>query len=255
MAALGHVATPYDLIAIGSGPAGQRAAVQAAKLGRRAAIIERSPCLGGVSANTGTVPSKTLRAAILELTGLRARLLPQPLPPSADIEIDDLLWRTQQVIEHERAVIDDQLRRNRVDVITGAASFVDPHTLAVDDGEARHLVHAERIVIAVGTRPARPAGRRLRRRHRARLRRHPRAEPHPAHADRRRRRRDRARVRVHGRRARRPRHARRQAAAHARLRRRRARRGAAVPPPRPGLVLPPRRGGRRRRATPRRRRA
>ncbi len=157
MAALGHVATPYDLIAIGSGPAGQRAAVQAAKLGRRAAIIERQPILGGVSANTGTVPSKTLRAAILQLTGMARGSYRSPYR-RADIEIDDLLWRTQQVIEHERAVIDDQLRRNRVDVITGAASFVDPHTLAVDDGEARHLVHAERIVIAVGTRPARPAG-------------------------------------------------------------------------------------------------
>ena len=103
------------------------------------------------------MPSKTLRAAILQLTGMVRGSYRSPYR-RADIEIDDLLWRTQQVIEHERAVIDDQLRRNRVDVITGAASFVDPHTLAVDDGEARHLVHAERIVIAVGTRPARPAG-------------------------------------------------------------------------------------------------
>jgi NAD(P) transhydrogenase len=157
MAALGHLATSYDLVAIGSGPAGQRAAVQAAKLGRRAAVIEREPMLGGVSANTGTVPSKTLRAAILQLTGMARGSYRSPYR-RADIEVDDLLWRTQQVIEHERSVIDDQLRRNRVDVITGAAAFVDPHTLEVDDGDARHLVHAERIVIAVGTRPARPAG-------------------------------------------------------------------------------------------------
>ena len=75
-----------------------------------------------------------------------------------EVAIDDLLWRTQQVIEHERDVIDDQLRRNRVDVIPGSASFVDPHTLAIDVGGARHLIGAERIVIAVGTRPrGRPA--------------------------------------------------------------------------------------------------
>ena len=104
--------TDYDLIAIGSGPAGQRAAVQAAKLGRRAAVIERANVLGGASTNTGTVPSKTLRAAIVRLTGCR---------PKHEVELDDLVWRAQQVIEHEREVIFDQLRRNNVDVVTGTA--------------------------------------------------------------------------------------------------------------------------------------
>jgi NAD(P) transhydrogenase len=135
----------YDLIAIGSGPAGQRAAVQAAKLGKRAAVIERANVLGGASTNTGTVPSKTLRASIVRLTGYRAK---------HEIELDDLIWRGQQVIEHEREVIFDQLRRNRVDVLTGNASFADAHTLEVGG----RLLSAERFVIAVGTTPARPAG-------------------------------------------------------------------------------------------------
>src|SRR5262245_41513627 len=144
----------YDLVAIGSGPAGQRAAVQAAKLGRRTAIIEREDALGGVSTNTGTLPSKTLRAAVLELAGqghgvYRSR---------REVTIDDLLWRTQPVIEHEREVIRDQLRRNGGDVSIGTASFVDPHTLEIRaSGTTRRLV-ADRYVIAVGTTPARPAG-------------------------------------------------------------------------------------------------
>jgi NAD(P) transhydrogenase len=157
MAALGHVGANYDLVAIGSGPAGQRAAIQAAKLGRRAAVIEREQVPGGVSTNTGTVPSKTLRAAILQLSGMARGSYRSPYR-RADIEIDDLLWRTQQVIEHERSVIDDQLRRNRVDVLTGEASFADPHIIAIDGGMGRQLVHAENVVIAVGTRPhGRPA--------------------------------------------------------------------------------------------------
>jgi NAD(P) transhydrogenase len=149
--------TTYDLVAIGSGPAGQRAAVQAAKLGRRAAIIERETALGGVSTNTGTLPSKTLRAAIVELTGRADSVYGTAFRVKHDITIDDLQWRTRQVIDHEREVIHDQLRRNGVEVIEGAASFIDPHTLEIR-GERPMRVHSERFVIAVGTRPARPAG-------------------------------------------------------------------------------------------------
>jgi NAD(P) transhydrogenase len=139
----------YDLVAIGSGPAGQRAAIQAAKLGKRAAIVERNPFLGGSSTNTGTIPSKTLRAAIVELTGYR---------PQQEITLDDLTWRAQQVIDHEREAIHDQLRRNRVDIVSGSASFVDPHTLAIVSDAGARLLSAERFVIAVGTTPARPVG-------------------------------------------------------------------------------------------------
>jgi NAD(P) transhydrogenase len=149
--------TSYDLIAIGSGPAGQRAAIQAAKLGKRAAIIEREPALGGVSTNTGTLPSKTLRAAIVELTGRAESVYGTAFRVKHEITIDDLLWRTQQVIDHEREVIQNQLRRNGVDVIEGTASFVDPHTIEIRAARAIR-VRAGRIVIAVGTRPARPGG-------------------------------------------------------------------------------------------------
>src|SRR5262245_64381166 len=144
----------YDLVAIGSGPAGQRAAVQAAKLGRRAAIVEREDVLGGVSTNTGTLPSKTLRAAVLELAGHGQRVY----RTRQEVTIDDLLWRTQAVIEHEREVIRDQLRRNGVDVVVGTASFLDPHTLKIQASGTTLRVLADRYVIAVGTTPARPAG-------------------------------------------------------------------------------------------------
>jgi NAD(P) transhydrogenase len=146
--------TGYDLIAIGSGPAGQRAAVQAAKLGKRAAVIERADVLGGASTNTGTVPSKTLRAVILELTGQLRGGYKSAAAGFNERALDDLHWRTHEVVEHEREVIFDQLRRNQVDLFTGAASFVDPHTIEVGE----RLLSAERFVIAVGTTPARPAG-------------------------------------------------------------------------------------------------
>ena len=148
----------YDLVAIGSGPAGQRAAIQAAKLGRRAAVVEREPVLGGVSTNTGTLPSKTLRAAVVELTGQAHGVYASAYRVKEDVTIADLLWRTRQVIEHEREVIHDQLRRNRVAILSGSASFVDPHTLEIASGESSSRVRADNVVIAVGTTPARPAG-------------------------------------------------------------------------------------------------
>jgi NAD(P) transhydrogenase len=148
----------YDLVAIGSGPAGQRAAIQAAKLGKRAAVVEREPVLGGVSTNTGTLPSKTLRAAVVELTGQAHGVYASAYRVKDDVTIADLLWRTRQVIEHEREVIHDQLRRNRVAILSGSASFADPHTLEIASGERSSRVHADNVVIAVGTRPARPAG-------------------------------------------------------------------------------------------------
>jgi NAD(P) transhydrogenase len=145
----------YDFLVVGSGPAGQKAGIQAAKLGRRVAIVERD-ALGGVSANTGTIPSKTARAAIMELSGLAQRAVyGDTYRIKSTITIEDLLWRTQHVVEHERAVIRDQLRRNGVEVIEGAASFLDPHTLEVA-GPVSLSPSADTIVIAVGTRPARP---------------------------------------------------------------------------------------------------
>ena len=148
----------FDLVVIGSGPAGQKAAVQAAKLGRRVAVIERRHMVGGVCTNTGTIPSKTLREAVLYLTGMSQRgLYGQSYRVREEITIHDLLWRTQHVIDRDIHVIRDQLARNRVTLITGDARFVDPHTVGVrgDNGEERRLA-AEKIVIAVGTHPVRP---------------------------------------------------------------------------------------------------
>jgi NAD(P) transhydrogenase len=145
----------YELLVIGSGPAGQKAAIQAAKLGRRVAVVERRE-LGGVSVNWGTIPSKTLREAIVYLTGMSQRTAyGESYRVKDEITIEDLRLRTAQVIEREVDVVRNQLLRNHVTVLAGSARFLDPHTLALAGSEGRR-VSAERIVIATGTRPARP---------------------------------------------------------------------------------------------------
>jgi len=149
----------FELLVIGSGPAGQKAAVQAAKLGRRVACVERRHMVGGVCVNTGTIPSKTLREAVVYLTGLSQReMYGASYRVKADITIADLVQRTSRVIEREIDVIRDQLQRNRIELISGDARFVEPHTvdISLGDGTSR-LVTADNVVIAVGTRPARPA--------------------------------------------------------------------------------------------------
>ncbi|RKR86079.1 pyruvate/2-oxoglutarate dehydrogenase complex dihydrolipoamide dehydrogenase (E3) component [Micromonospora pisi] len=150
----------FDLLVLGSGPGGQKAAVAAAKLGRRVAVVERVDMVGGVCINTGTIPSKTLREAVLYLTGLSQReTYGQSYRLKDDITVADLAARTQHVIGREIDVIRNQLSRNRIRLIGGSGRFTDPHTIAVTDGRGREsAVTAEKIVIAVGTRPARPAG-------------------------------------------------------------------------------------------------
>ena len=150
----------YDLLVLGSGPGGQKAAIAAAKLGYRAAVVERRHMLGGVCINTGTVPSKTLREAVLYLTGLNMRdLYGQSYRVKEDITIQDLLARTQHVIGREIEIVRSQLFRNGVQLIHGTGRFLDPHTVAVrpHDSDADRKVSAARIVVATGTRPARPA--------------------------------------------------------------------------------------------------
>ena len=145
----------YELLVIGSGPAGQKAAIQAAKLGRRVALVERQE-LGGVSVNWGTIPSKTLRETIVYLTGLSQReTYGQSYRVKEEITIEDLRLRTLGVIEREVDVVRDQLRRNGVHIVHGSARFLDPHTVAVSGGEERRM-SAENLVIATGTRPAHP---------------------------------------------------------------------------------------------------
>jgi NAD(P) transhydrogenase len=147
-----------DVLVIGSGPGGQKAAIAAAKLGRRVVIIERRDMIGGVCLNTGTIPSKTLREAVLYLTGLDQReMYGQSYRVKDDITIADLAARTQHVVGREIDVVRSQLSRNRITILTGTGYFVDPHTVEIDDGEGRtRRATADKIVIATGTRPARP---------------------------------------------------------------------------------------------------
>lgn len=151
----------YDLVVIGSGPGGQKAAIAAAKLGKRVAIVEKTDMIGGVCVNTGTVPSKTLREAVVYLTGMNQReLYGASYRVKADITPADLMSRTQHVIGKEIEIVRSQLQRNRVEMLTGTGSFLDPHTIAVDQPERgeRSMVTTDYVVIATGTRPARPAG-------------------------------------------------------------------------------------------------
>ena len=144
----------YDVLVIGSGPAGQRAAIQAAKLDRRVAIAERAAALGGTCINIGTIPSKTLREAVLYLSGYRERgLYGESYAVKQDITMEDLLFRSDHVIRHEIDVTRHQLLRNRVEVLAAEASFVDSHTVRLEyvNGRSRRDVTAAHIVIATGT--------------------------------------------------------------------------------------------------------
>jgi len=148
----------YDLCVIGSGPAGQRAAVQAAKVGKRVVIVERREVVGGVAINTGTIPSKALREAVIHLTGFRHRGGLYNAAPSSrqDITIEDLTYWCQQVIRGEISVVRDQLSRNGVRMLTGTASFEDEHSVVYRHGNEQGQIRADHFFIATGTRPARP---------------------------------------------------------------------------------------------------
>jgi NAD(P) transhydrogenase len=137
----------FDLFVIGSGPAGQRAAIQAAKLGKRVGIAEQQASLGGVCINTGTIPSKTFREAVVQLRGGPASEERQKLTMS------DLLRRVRAVVDTEGEVAADQLRRNGVEIHWARAVFEGPHTLRLDrpDGRASHRIHADHVAIATGT--------------------------------------------------------------------------------------------------------
>ncbi|MDH3738083.1 MAG: FAD-dependent oxidoreductase, partial [Alphaproteobacteria bacterium] len=144
----------FDMVVLGSGPAGQRAAIQAAKLGKRAAIIEQRAVVGGVCVNTGTIPSKTLREAVIHLSGYRERnIYGASYSVKRDITMADLLFRADYVIRNEIDVTNHQLQRNGVNVLEAKASFVDDHTVRLSffDGRGQRDITADRIVIAVGT--------------------------------------------------------------------------------------------------------
>jgi NAD(P) transhydrogenase len=151
----------YDLIVIGSGPGGQKAALAAAKLGKKVAVVEHRRMLGGVCVNTGTIPSKTLREAVMYLTGMNQRELygasyrvKQKITPA------DLHERTSHVVKREIDTIRDQFTRNHIELYTGHGAFTDANTVTIegDEGGEQHTLTAEFIVIATGTTPRRPEG-------------------------------------------------------------------------------------------------
>lgn len=147
----------YDLLVIGCGPAGQRAAVQAAKIRKRVAIIDRFGQVGGVCVHSGTIPSKSFKEAVLFLSGFRQRsIYGAGYRVKNEIEMRDLTFRCNRMMQLETEVIKDQLRRNHVDVLYGHARFVDPHTLQIESSAGILSKTADKILIAAGARPFRP---------------------------------------------------------------------------------------------------
>jgi len=145
----------YDLLVIGSGPAGQRAAIQSAKFGKRVALIEKMEVVGGVAINTGTIPSKTIREAVLHLSGFYYQSFYGVNYRVKDqITMADLSFRAQHVIKTEIDVTRAQLSRNGIEVLNGVASFLDANRLKVVSTRGQAEYRAENIVIATGTKPA-----------------------------------------------------------------------------------------------------
>jgi NAD(P) transhydrogenase len=146
---------PYELIVIGSGPGGQRAAIQAVKAGKRVALIEKQSAVGGVCTNTGTIPSKTMREAVLHLSGFYEQSFYGANYHAKDqVTMADLSFRVQRVIESEVSVIQDQLKRNGVDLIHGLGTFTGPHQVRVANDNGFSELEGEYIILATGTKPA-----------------------------------------------------------------------------------------------------
>jgi len=147
----------YDLIVIGSGPAGEKGAAQAAYFGKSVALIEREPVLGGACVNTGTVPSKTLRESALHLSGFRQRGFRDAVDVTMkSITIDDFMYRKQLVLEKEWARIEENLRRHNVDHYKGSARFVSPTRVAVTNPSGEQILDGKIVLIATGSSPYRP---------------------------------------------------------------------------------------------------
>ena len=145
----------YDLIVIGSGPGGQRAAIQGAKLGKRVAVIEKKEVVGGACINTGTIPSKTMREAVLHLSGYQYQnVYGMNYRVKEKITMADLLFRVQHVIKTECDVTQSQMTRNGIDLHYGAASFLDAHRVKIESQHGTSELESEYIVVATGTRPA-----------------------------------------------------------------------------------------------------
>jgi NAD(P) transhydrogenase len=151
-------ANHYDLIVIGSGPAGQKAAIAAAKLLKRVAVIDRRLMIGGTCVHTGTIPSKTLREAVLHSDAFRERnFYGHDFSPNGGISIRDLAFRVETIVSRETSVILAQFKRNGVAVYEGTAEFTGPHTVQISESATDRglTLHADYFLIACGTRPAR----------------------------------------------------------------------------------------------------
>jgi NAD(P) transhydrogenase len=145
----------YDLIVIGSGPAGQRAAIQAAKAGKHVALVEKREVIGGACINTGTIPSKTLREAVLHFSGFHYQAIYGiNYRVKEKISMADLSFRVQHVIKTEVDVTKAQLSRNNIEVLTGQASFLDPTHVAVENSKGKTEIEAPFVIIGTGTKPA-----------------------------------------------------------------------------------------------------
>jgi NAD(P) transhydrogenase len=145
----------FDLVVIGSGPAGQRGAIQGAKAGRRVALVESREVIGGTCINTGTIPSKTMREAVLHLSGfLYQGIYGVNYRVKDTITMEDLSFRVQQVIKNELDVTQAQLFRNGITLLHGVASFIDPNTIRVTGTRGESTCEAASVIIATGSRPA-----------------------------------------------------------------------------------------------------
>jgi NAD(P) transhydrogenase len=145
----------YDLLVIGSGPAGQKGAIAAAKARKRVAIVDRTVMMGGVSVHTGTIPSKTIREAIFQLTGFAVKTLyGNGSRGRVDISVQDVSSRVNSIISRETEVVRAQLKRNGIAIHQGIARFLDPHTMEIQGEGEETRVEAAKILIACGTRPA-----------------------------------------------------------------------------------------------------
>ncbi len=146
----------FDLIVIGSGPAGQKGAICAAKLRKRVAVVDRTVMMGGVCVHTGTIPSKSVREAIFQLTGIAVRTFyGSAYRGNGDFSVSDLAFRVKAVVARETEVIRAQLKRNGITIFQGVAQFADPHTVEVQSDSGTTRLHGENVLIACGTRPSR----------------------------------------------------------------------------------------------------
>src|SRR5437867_13444899 len=135
-----------DMVVIGTGPGGQKAAIQAAKLGKRVLLAERNPVLGGACINTGTIPSKALREAVLHLVGMRRGSFYDLRTAKREVTIEELLCRCQSIMRTEREVIHGHLAHNEVELAWGDAQFEDPHTVRIVHANGSDVVRTEHVV-------------------------------------------------------------------------------------------------------------